>query len=190
MISVGQMLNDPHSQVGNDPALRAVSRWNPEEIDTPTERLAEAVQSVLPNMPAFRIAQAIEQLAKDGHLTEIASDAGHSDEQTMVRTMLLFSEFSQSANIIARCFSVARGLPLFPDTTTQTAIGTKFGLQRATVSSIVIKIRDKLGIKNVPGLRSDEVREECAKRQTGRRARPEPATYRFQNVLINAIAKH
>ena len=187
---MGQMLNDPHSQVGNDPALRAVSRWNPEEIDTPTERLAEAVQKALPNMPAFRIAQAIEQLAKDGHLAEIASDAGHSDEQTMVRTMLLFSEFSQSANIIARCFSVARGLPLFPDTTTQTAIGNKFGLQRATVSSIVIKIRDKLGIKNVPGLRSDEVREECAKRQTGRRARPEPATYKFQDVLIKATFIH
>ena len=101
---MGQMLNDPHSQIGNDPALRAVSRWNPDEMDTPTERLAEAVQEILPNLPAMRIAEAIARLAKDGQLAEIASDAGHSDEQTMVRTMLLFSEFSQSANIIARCF--------------------------------------------------------------------------------------
>lgn len=180
------MLHDHYSAQTHDPSTRAVFEWESEDLDTPLERLAEAVAERLPDLPAMRIAEAIQSIVKDGTLAEIQGEANHSEAEIFMRVLLLFGEFTQSAGLISRSFAVARGVPAFKETS-ETQIAEKYAVGRATISAIVVSIRDRLGIKHTPGLRDDAARQKYADRQRGKKARKPTQEWDFTNVLYDAV---
>lgn len=175
-------------------------RPNMADVDTPFERLIEAVHRQTVALPAgvkrdwFNNAvatiacQALQDAMEEGSLAQLF-DAVEPTKADLEMTARLLAELIDDDNprLQAKCMDFVFGLRLCGGKS-QTEIAQQEGVGKAAVSNRCVALREAFRLPPSRGMKSDRARESYAERQRGKRARPRPVEWAWKGLLSEIFA--